>query len=674
MQFPMRFVMPLLAATLAEPVQAVTPIQKVVEMLQGMLAKGQQEKHAEEVQFATYKQFCTDTEAEKTRMITEASESIELLKADILKYSTESSDLQTKVAELQGDLATYEADTKAAQTTRQIEKENYEKIHKTYTESIDAIRQAVEVIKAQSTRTIAQAPLTTLLLQGKLPKAARGAIEAFLARSDDSYDPPDAHGYEFQSSGVLDMLEKLKEKFVDERTALEKEELKKHHAYELIVADLKDSIKISQTAVTEKTQLVAKDDQVVAEKKGSLEETEATKAADEQYLAKTQSTCSQKSADFTERQKLRADEIAAIQQAITILSDEVAGRGTKYLPTDLLQRPGTRPMLLQLQRSDAAPSNQLRVAAYLHDEATRLRSPVLSALSIRVRDDPFAKVKKMIRDLISRLEQQAGEEAQHKTWCETELTTNGEARRAKTSQVETLKSQIDETNAQIAKIALEISELDSDIAELKANAAKDIQFREDDKKKNEETIDDAKEAQKAVARAIVILKEFYARAADSTALLQAHKQQPIAPAIFDSPYKGQGPDGVISMLEVIQSDFARLESETTAAESVALQAFNEKRTTTSVDQSTKETSLEHIKRQKSNLETSLTDKEADLTTTEKELNAADQYYEKLKPSCLETGVSYQEREERRQEEIQSLQEALRILNGEDLATLLQESA
>ena len=39
------------------------------------------------------------------------------------------------------------------------------------------------------------------------------------------------------------------------------------------------------------------------------------------------------------------------------------------------------------------------------------------------------------------------------------------------------------------------------------------------------------------------------------------------------------------------------------------------------------------------------------------------YYDKLKPSCVDAGVSYDDRVARRKEEIESLQEALRTLNG-----------
>ena len=57
---------------------------------------------------------------------------------------------------------------------------------------------------------------------------------------------------------------------------------------------------------------------------------------------------------------------------------------------------------------------------------------------------------------------------------------------------------------------------------------------------------------------------------------------------------------------------------------------------------------------------------SDLDATQKELDAALAYYEKLKPSCVDAGLSYEERVKMREEEIQSLQEALRILSGEDI--------
>merc|ERR1719502_1183440 len=104
--------------------------------------------------------------------------------------------------------------------------------------------------------------------------------------------------------------------------------------------------------------------------------------------------------------------------------------------------------------------------------------------------------------------------------------------------------------------------------------AEATKLRQEEKAKNTQTIADAKEAQTAVAQAVTVLKEFYARAGEATALLQ---QQPAAPEIFDKPYQGMQSEngGVVGMLEVIESDFARLEADTEAAEATAQKEYDE---------------------------------------------------------------------------------------------------
>merc|ERR1719375_1429333 len=57
------------AASAAETAQQsqVTPIQKVIQMLNDMLAKATAEKEDEQVRFASYKQFCESTSKEKKK-------------------------------------------------------------------------------------------------------------------------------------------------------------------------------------------------------------------------------------------------------------------------------------------------------------------------------------------------------------------------------------------------------------------------------------------------------------------------------------------------------------------------------------------------------------------------------------------------------------------------------
>jgi len=125
--------------------------------------------------------------------------------------------------------------------------------------------------------------------------------------------------------------------------------------------------------------------------------------------------------------------------------------------------------------------------------------------------------------------------------------------------------------------------------------------------------------------------------------------------------------GVVGMLEVIESDFARLESDTKASEATAQKESDEFMTDSKVDKSEKSADIEHKTSKKQDENQALTTKRGDLEGTQKELDAALAYFDKLKPSCVDSGVSYEDRVARRKEEIESLQEALKILNGEDIA-------
>jgi len=207
----------------------VTPVQKVIQLMNGMADKGKKEKHEEQVQFAAYKQFCDDTTVEKKRDIAEAEEKIEVLKADIAKYTADSQRLTKEIAGHDKDIANWKRDTKAATQVRGLEKGDYDALHKDYSESVDALQRAIAVLKKQAhDRPQAKASLLQVKSQSLIPDEAKRAIDMFIQESDPeglAVSAPEAHGYEFQSQGVIDMLEKLLDKFIDERTAAEKEEM-----------------------------------------------------------------------------------------------------------------------------------------------------------------------------------------------------------------------------------------------------------------------------------------------------------------------------------------------------------------------------------------------------------------------------------------------------------------
>jgi len=155
--------------------------------MEGMLAKGKEDKKAEQVGYAAFKQFCDDTETETSRNIAEAELKIEVLKADIEKYKAEAARLKEEADLLDGDIAAWTGDDTAATKVRDMEKAAYEELHQDYSESISALGRAIAVLKAKA-YDLPQASLAQVsaLQERKLiPEASRQALAAFLQEAQE---------------------------------------------------------------------------------------------------------------------------------------------------------------------------------------------------------------------------------------------------------------------------------------------------------------------------------------------------------------------------------------------------------------------------------------------------------------------------------------------------------
>merc|ERR1719281_459955 len=664
-------------------VGAVTPVQKVLQMMGDMKNKAIKEKANEVAVFAKFTEFCEDTEVEKGRAINEATEQIEKLSADIQKYTSNANVLAQEMAKLDESITLARKDLTDATRVRDGEKKEFQKTHADYVESIEDLE--VASTKLKEMMTAVKGASAASLLQGlvskpNMPARARNTIMTFIAEASDEdkafsqgihlLQQPQATtvNFESKSGGIVQMMDDLKDKLEDERTKLEQEEMAKQHSFDMMAASLTDAINQQTDSRSDKTATKKQMETSAADAKGELATTQTTLAEDTKYLDDLKTTCAQKQSDFEARQKMRAEELTAIDQAIEIISSgSVAGSAGKHLPGLVQVKSSTS--FVQLRAGAKSPS-QDAVASYLAKQGQKLHSNLLAALSLHVGADPFVKIRKMIQDMIVKLTEEAQEEAEHKGFCDSELSTNKQTRDDKTTQADTLTANIEQMTAETQKLATEIEELSADVAASDAAVAKATKIREEEKTKNTATIEDAKVAKAAVEKALAILKDFYEKAASATALVQTKtivSLRQSMPETFDEPFTGTGGEGgVIGMLEVILSDFERLEAETTEEELTSQKEYDAFMADSSEDKETKTTSIKEKTTKKTTLDSDTAQAKKDLKSTNEELEAALAYFEKLKPSCVDAGESYEERVARRKEEIESLKEALKILQGESI--------
>merc|ERR1719409_1131525 len=360
----------------------VTPIQKVLTLMDGMKAKGIAAKNDEETKFSAFSQWCQNTKKSKSGEIDAGNQKIETLNAEIEKARVLISQLTDRILELEEDVGRWKKDEKSATTVRDAERADFTATVTDYTESIDAVSGAINVLKKQA-RDKTQAALLQVHSLKLVPLASKKALTSFLQQDPElAVSAPEANAYEFQSGGVVDMLEKLNDEFSGKKTDLEKEELGAQQGFEQIMQQLADNIENAEFEIAKKTKHRAETQQNKSDMEGELAQTTADRDEDQKYLDDTVALCTQKTADFEARQKLRSEELDAISKAIEIISSQaVAGSGEKHLPA-LLQIQKKTGALAQLRSSQMSPAQE-KVASFLTEQARKTGSRLLSEMALR---------------------------------------------------------------------------------------------------------------------------------------------------------------------------------------------------------------------------------------------------------------------------------------------------
>merc|ERR1719330_1638556 len=625
-------------------------------------AKGERMMDEEKKVYANYAEWVDDEVKRLGFEIIDGKRSIEQLVAYIDKAESDVKELSGEIAALNGEITTHSAEKADATSIRQKQHAQYLKVSQDYAASVSALERAIQVLSSENYDR-AQAEMLLQRMSTVVPGMPR-VLSAFLQersrrtslRGDGA---PAVAAYEFQSGGIVSMLEGLHAKFKSELADVEEAESNSAHEFSLIELHLSNTIAKDTSDRDEKVVTKGKRAADSAKAKGELSETRAAKAADEKLSAEIQATFATKTATYQENQKVRAAELEAVAKAIEIISSSaVSGSYAKHINLAQVAQPQQVPAFLQLGRRHRRVSGKQRAADLLAHHASSLGSKELASLAQAVRDSPFEKVIGMIEDLIARLKQAAAVEADHKAWCDEQLKANKLKRNKKNAQVNKLVADIQGMEASIADMGSTIQQLVAEKAELTKKMAEATELRKADKAENLATIADAKAGFKAVGEALVILKEFYSSQAS---LLQQVPEM--------AAYKGQqaGNNGVIGMLEVIQTDFSRLRADTEAAESAAATEYDKFMKDSTASKTAKHKEEVQLRLDKDQTEYENGETKKDLSATEEELARAKKYYAFLKPNCLEVHVNWEERVAKRKEEVAALKEAYAILDRKTVA-------
>merc|ERR1719199_1944162 len=329
---------------------------------------------------------------------------------------------------------------------------------------------------------------------------------------------------------------------------------------------------------------------------------------------------------------------------------------------------------LQVHRSDVSSKSFVRKASKLLLAAsTRIGSPALSLLAARVdaSKDHFVKVRGLIRDLLTRMEEDAKAEAEQKGFCDKAMSKNLASRDKASAEIESLSAEKSRDEAEMKKLTQEVADLSKGIADLNAALKEATDLRNQESEENKNTVDTAEEGKAGTELALKLLKDFYAAAGGSFAQYVPPNSDregktfgDRAPDIFDnSGYKGQqtGSKGIVGMLDVILSDFERTIDTTNANEADAQAEFEAFEADTKADVAAKEKSSDQKQDRITEIKDELTAGKDSIKEQNKLLETAEATLQELKTQCVDGEETYAERVAKREKEIESLKEALNIL-------------
>merc|ERR1719169_310828 len=288
-------------------------------------------------------------------------------------------------------------------------------------------------------------------------------------QSEDEYGlmgAPAPDAYKGHSGGIVDVLQDMLDKAEDQLAEARKEEMTAKHEYDMLKQSITDALKFANEDKDEATKRKAATEEEKAVAEGDLDVTTKDLADAESTYKNVGMECMTQAQAHDVSQKSRAEELKALAEAKKILQTMTGGaqdRAYSFLQTEASVQAKTTSQGAQAVEvvKRLAENTHSAVLAQL---AARMESAMRTVDSSS--DDPFAKVKGMIRDMIERLLKEAAAEASHKAWCDEEMAESKAKKEKLTSTVEYLTTKIDKATAVIGRLTEEIATLQEELAAL----------------------------------------------------------------------------------------------------------------------------------------------------------------------------------------------------------------
>jgi len=668
-------------------------VTKVVNLLKAMLAKSKEDGDKDRKIYAKFLCYCNTNEAEKTDEIKARTKEISLLESKIEELKGSNGELSAENAKLVADIDANELVRKGAEKQRGKEEKAYKDLKADMEAGIKMMNSAIKTLaevgadqdlgdaandhdKFMAGYDKKKKKKAKLLRLSSSVKEALSAAAAFLPLKHQQTVTSflQAPSYSAQSGEVVGILKDMRDTFKSNLASATIAEKKKELNYARFmlakIAAYKDMNKMLKAKKAEG----GDNDDELASAKEKLAETKKIKGVCEDFLDEMVPMCAAKAKEYNTRNMLRANEDAAVSEAIAILDrDSSFNLFGKVKATS-----GEGEALVQV---GAAHSRRPNAGLTMFTALQVLRRAgqsfkVAEVAALLDAGNPFTVVLAKIDEMLSIITNEGKVDKEKLDFCKSERKKSAATIKAKTSEMNQLESKINKLTDEIEKpetgLNDQIQATENLLAENSASQDKETDIREKEHEEYEETMQNLVEVKDLLSNAISVLTKYYESLEDyaqdeEEKVKKLPGEDDARPETWEKEkgYKGQGKSGkkVLDMLEFILGDTKGEEKLAKKDEKSAQSKYDKSMDTLKKEQRKLQKSLTKFLKTLSEKKEALIEAELQMKKTTAIKDKAEAYLLKIKPGCDFITKNFDKREKHRAAESAALKKSAKILKN-----------
>jgi len=410
----------------------------------------------------------------------EAAQKITELKSKLAAEKAEKSQLDQELIQHKKDREAAKGDLSTATSIR--EKEHAEFVESTgdAKANVDALTGAIAALEKGMGKSFIQQNAKSVARLEKIVKATTSVDEYEKSEIMGLLQGKNPFGdYSAASGEIVGMLKAMKDEMDKDLGGAVADEEAAAKGFEELAAAKNDEIAAASEAIESKTVRSGDLAVSVTTTADDIEDTTAEMKETEAFLANLASQCALKKKEWAARQKMRAEEISAISEAIKVLNDDDALDLFKKT-LSLSQQSKDMDFIQQKTSSSNALRAREMVTALVKKASPHRAELALIEFGLKSKAVDFSKILAMIDGMAKVLGEEQKEDDNTKAYCDKELTKTAQEKKDTEEAISASEAAIEEMTDESATLADEIKRLGKEVKDLDKAVAEATEQRKEE--------------------------------------------------------------------------------------------------------------------------------------------------------------------------------------------------